>query len=157
MSSAGDASTRASPSSRRAAWGAPKWRNSALSMLWKAWCMSSAGDGTPSCRRTNGMDGRYERGRALLSACEGGDGGCRQQEMCPSRLHHDGHRTAWRAPKRQCSSVLSMLWKAWCRSCAYRGCPKQPSYGMEDTKAAEFCSQHAVEGMVDVKRKRCAH
>lgn len=38
-----------------------------------------------------------------------------------------------------------------------RGCPKQPSNGLEDTTKATFCSSHAEEGMVHMKSRRCSH
>lgn len=41
--------------------------------------------------------------------------------------------------------------------CVHQGCNVRPSYGVEGTKKAEFCSQHAREDMVDVISKRCGH
>lgn len=41
--------------------------------------------------------------------------------------------------------------------CAHRDCTKRPSFGMEGSKLAEFCSAHKAVGMVDVKNKRCIH
>ena len=41
------------------------------------------------------------------------------------------------------------------KSCGHPGCNKQPTYGVEGTKTAELCSQHAREGMVNVISKRC--
>ena len=43
------------------------------------------------------------------------------------------------------------------KRCGHQGCTKQPSYGVEGTKKAELCSQHAAEGMVNVKRGRWGH
>ena len=41
--------------------------------------------------------------------------------------------------------------------CHHDGCTKWASFGMEGTKKAELCSDHASEGMVDVSSKRCGH
>ena len=41
--------------------------------------------------------------------------------------------------------------KALCRA---EGCGKQQSFGMADRKTAEYCAQHAPEGMVDVKSRK---
>lgn len=38
-----------------------------------------------------------------------------------------------------------------------KGCNKIPSFGMEGTKKANLCSQHAEQGMVDVNSKKCRH
>ena len=35
------------------------------------------------------------------------------------------------------------------------GCSKAPSHGVEGTKQAELCAQHAREGMVDVEGNKC--
>ena len=45
------------------------------------------------------------------------------------------------------------------KRCAYPGCPKPPTYGMEGSKRAEFCAGHKKEGMVNVltSNKRCSH
>jgi len=37
--------------------------------------------------------------------------------------------------------------------CGYGGCFEQPSYGVVGITKREFCSQHQMEGMVDLKRK----
>lgn len=42
------------------------------------------------------------------------------------------------------------------KRCFYDDCIKYPSFGVEGTKTAIFCSKHAVVGMVDVKSKRCS-
>ena len=34
-------------------------------------------------------------------------------------------------------------------------CDKQPSSGVAGTKTAEYCAQHALEGMVDVHSRKC--
>ncbi|CAN0008214.1 unnamed protein product, partial [Pylaiella littoralis] len=31
--------------------------------------------------------------------------------------------------------------------CTHRGCSKRPSYGVAGTKTAEFCCEHAKDGM----------
>lgn len=36
-------------------------------------------------------------------------------------------------------------------------CSKQPSYGIDVSGKAEFCSGHAKDGMLDVATKRCSH
>ena len=41
--------------------------------------------------------------------------------------------------------------------CHHAGCAKYAVYGVEGTKKAELCSQHAREGMVNVRSKRCGH
>eukprot|EP00903_Cladosiphon_okamuranus_P013112 g12230.t1 len=38
--------------------------------------------------------------------------------------------------------------------CVHPGCPKQSKYGLEGAKA-EYCSQHALPGMVDIYRPKC--
>ena len=43
------------------------------------------------------------------------------------------------------------------KRCAHNGCTKYPSYGETGTKRAEYCLQHALDGMIDVVSKRCAH
>ncbi|CAB1096544.1 unnamed protein product [Ectocarpus sp. CCAP 1310/34] len=40
---------------------------------------------------------------------------------------------------------------------SHPGCIKIPSFGNDGSKKAEFCSQHAQQGMVDVCSKRCCH
>ena len=35
-------------------------------------------------------------------------------------------------------------------------CSSQPSFGVEGNKTAEFCLQHAKEGIVNVKDRNCA-
>ena len=41
------------------------------------------------------------------------------------------------------------------RKCLAEGCSKQPSLGVAGTKMAEYCAQHAPDGMVNVRNKRC--
>ena len=36
-------------------------------------------------------------------------------------------------------------------------CSKQPSYGVADSKKAEYCAQHAPDGIFNVVIKRCVH
>ncbi len=44
------------------------------------------------------------------------------------------------------------------KHCHYDECTTRPSYGVDDgSRKAEFCSQHAKAGMVDVVNRRCAH
>ncbi|CAM9760858.1 unnamed protein product [Ectocarpus fasciculatus] len=43
------------------------------------------------------------------------------------------------------------------RCCLEHGCTTRPSYGKDDSKKAEFCSQHAKPGMIHVFRKKCGH
>ena len=31
----------------------------------------------------------------------------------------------------------------------------QPSFGVAGTRTVEYCAQHALEGMVDVRTKKC--
>ena len=38
--------------------------------------------------------------------------------------------------------------------CKHGGCHQWATFGVEGTKKEERCAQHALEGMVDVKRKR---
>ena len=35
------------------------------------------------------------------------------------------------------------------------GCCKWPSLGVAGTKTAEYCSQHAPDGMVNFKKRKC--
>ena len=41
------------------------------------------------------------------------------------------------------------------RMCKTEGCGKQPSYGVTGTKSAQFCAQHATDGMVNVFSRKC--
>lgn len=41
------------------------------------------------------------------------------------------------------------------KKCAEEECSKSPSYGVAGSKKAEFCSQHARAGMVNVKSNAC--
>ena len=43
------------------------------------------------------------------------------------------------------------------KRCAHHGCAKGPSYGKAGSKKAEYCRDHAEDGMVNVTHKRCAH
>ena len=43
------------------------------------------------------------------------------------------------------------------RSCDAAGCSKRPTHGTPGSKKSEMCAAHALEGMVDVTNKRCAH
>lgn len=43
-------------------------------------------------------------------------------------------------------------WTECCRD----GCSKYPTYGARGSNNREFCAEHALEGMVDVHRKKCA-
>ena len=40
------------------------------------------------------------------------------------------------------------------RRCSHGGCSKQPSFGVEGSKMAEYCSQHALSSMVNIRRQR---
>ena len=46
---------------------------------------------------------------------------------------------------------------ATAKRCEHQGCKTRPAYGVEGTKKAELCAQHAKPGMVDVVSKRCGH
>ncbi|CAM9897347.1 unnamed protein product, partial [Ascophyllum nodosum] len=37
------------------------------------------------------------------------------------------------------------------RVCKTRGCCNRPSFGVAGTKTAEYCAQHAPDGMVDIR------
>lgn len=39
--------------------------------------------------------------------------------------------------------------------CCREGCGKYPTYGARGSNNREFCAEHALEGMVDVHRKKC--
>ena len=41
------------------------------------------------------------------------------------------------------------------RKCRTEGCGRGPSYGVAGTKTAEYCAQHAPDGMVNVCNKKC--
>ena len=44
------------------------------------------------------------------------------------------------------------------KRCGHPGCTKQPLYGVEVSKKAEFCAGHKKEGMVNINNnKRCGH
>ncbi|CAM9718416.1 unnamed protein product, partial [Ectocarpus sp. 12 AP-2014] len=40
------------------------------------------------------------------------------------------------------------------KGCGHPGCIKRPSFGIDGSKKAEFCSQHSQQGMVNVVSKR---
>ena len=42
------------------------------------------------------------------------------------------------------------------RRCKTEGCDKRSSFGVAGTKTAEYCAQHAPDGMVDVKSRKCS-
>ena len=39
--------------------------------------------------------------------------------------------------------------------CKTKGCGKQSSFGLAETKTVEYCAQHAKSGIVDVKNRQC--
>ena len=41
------------------------------------------------------------------------------------------------------------------RKCRTEGCGKKPSFGVAGTKTAEYCVQHAPDGMVNVYSRKC--
>ena len=41
------------------------------------------------------------------------------------------------------------------RKCRTEGCGKIPSFGVAGTKTAEYCAQHALDGMVDIMSRKC--
>ena len=41
------------------------------------------------------------------------------------------------------------------RKCRTEVCSKTPSFGVAGTTIAEYCAQHAQNGMVDVKNRKC--
>ena len=41
------------------------------------------------------------------------------------------------------------------KKCKTASCGKVPSFGVASTKTAEYCAQHAPEGMVNVKNRKC--
>jgi len=41
------------------------------------------------------------------------------------------------------------------KKCVSDECPKKPSYGVAGSRKAEYCAQHALEGMVGVYLKKC--
>ena len=53
----------------------------------------------------------------------------------------------------------SMHWRRWSTSRAEsaetEGCGKRASVGVAGTKTVEYCAQYALEGMVDVKKRKC--
>ena len=38
----------------------------------------------------------------------------------------------------------------WSKTCASDECSRKPSYGVEGSRKAEYCVQHALKGMVNV-------
>ena len=45
-----------------------------------------------------------------------------------------------------------------CRKvCLHDACSKLPSFGVESSKTAVYCEQHAEEGMVNVHNSCCSH
>ena len=42
-------------------------------------------------------------------------------------------------------------------TCHHVGCTKHPQYGVAGSTERQFCSQHKMDGMVDLVNKRCAH
>ncbi|CAM9496718.1 unnamed protein product, partial [Sphacelaria rigidula] len=43
------------------------------------------------------------------------------------------------------------------KGCGNEGCSKQPSYGVAESREAEFCADHARAGMVNVVSKKCGN
>ena len=43
------------------------------------------------------------------------------------------------------------------KRCSHGSCAKAPSFGVEGSKTAAYCKQHAEKGMVNVVIKRCSH
>lgn len=41
----------------------------------------------------------------------------------------------------------------YAKKCAGDGCSKQPSFGVAGSKKAKYCTEHALEGMIDVSAK----
>ena len=41
------------------------------------------------------------------------------------------------------------------KKCRTEACDKRPSFGVAGTKTAEYCAQHAPDGMVNVKSRKC--
>ena len=41
------------------------------------------------------------------------------------------------------------------KECGFTGCPKRAHYGVEGTRRAEFCAQHAHDGYVNVLGPKC--
>ena len=41
------------------------------------------------------------------------------------------------------------------RKCGTESCNKRPSFGVAGAKTAEYCAQHAPDGMVDVYNRKC--
>ncbi|CAM9758461.1 unnamed protein product, partial [Ascophyllum nodosum] len=54
---------------------------------------------------------------------------------------HSTHRTEWSTSKK--------------RKCITEGCGKEPSFGLVGTKTAEYCTQHAPDGMDNVTSRMC--
>ena len=75
-------------------------------------------------------------------------------------------RCAQAAPERQAFlpfvfgrlRVLRPVTVSTMRRCHYSQCDAGASYKFEgDSKSPAYCRQHALDGMVDVHNKRCAH
>ena len=41
------------------------------------------------------------------------------------------------------------------KMCRTEGCGTRPSFGVEGTKTAEYCRQHALDGMINVNKRTC--
>ena len=41
------------------------------------------------------------------------------------------------------------------RTCTTEDCSKRPSFGAAGTKTAEYCAQHAQDGMINVNKIKC--
>ena len=54
-----------------------------------------------------------------------------------------------------CTARIRRVVNVNSRMCRTEGCSKYSSYGVVGTKTAEYCAQHAQDGMVDVRSSKC--
>ena len=106
---------------------------------------------------------RQQDDGVLRSTCEEGHGERQGQDMRPPWLHEEPLvrlRAAWRGIARRRSSVLDTRRREGNvkdKTCGHPSYKNQLTYGAEGSKTAEFCSQHAKEGMVRIYSERRGH
>ncbi|CAM9224280.1 unnamed protein product, partial [Sphacelaria rigidula] len=94
-----------------------------------------------------------QEGGVLLSACQGGDGECGGEEMWRRGLLQDA--VVWCSGKQESGLLLSACQGGNGECGTQEVWPPGLPYALIVCKKAEFCSQHARAGMVDVVNKKC--
>ncbi|CAN0367814.1 unnamed protein product [Ascophyllum nodosum] len=90
--------------------------------------------------------GRYENCGVLCTARIGRNGQRQEQEVQNRRLRHA--TVVWSGRYENCGVLCSHapdgMVDVNSRKCRTRGCGRKPSFGVGNTRTAEFCAQHAI-------------